>query len=236
MSGRLVGQHPAQVLADQQPGHRHVAAEEPVLDGDHPKVIAAQPGQQRGQHQAAQFPGEDGHWRIGVGTHRHRRTPIGARRPEAQRRRTLHGGEEPRGATPFPVGTLELPFEGPGHAHPVLAHLEPFVDLGGREASSSLQVVLVGGMYQPPADHPQEPLLPGLDTVEDRPRLGDGVGPHPRFAGVSAHPEGYDAHAGQVGVPVSHPGQGVLQPRSVVDLRAHHHLAVDDDPVVQQGP
>ena len=47
----LGGEHPGEVLPDQQPGDADVAAEEPVLDGDDPDVVAA------GDRPAARAPG-----------------------------------------------------------------------------------------------------------------------------------------------------------------------------------
>ena len=66
-------------------------------------------------------------------------------------------------------------------------------------------------------------------------RLGGGVGPQPRFVAVGADPERHDAQRGQLGEPVEHAGQGVVEHGAVVAARAHHHLAVDLDAVVEQG-
>ena len=66
--------------------------------------------------------------------------------------------------------------------------------------------------------------------------LGHGVGPHARLGVVAAHPERHDAQRGQLGIPVEHAGQRVLEHVAVVDARAHDDLAVHLDAVVEQGP
>ena len=81
----------------------------------------------------------------------------------------------------------------------------------------------------------EEGVLPQLHRVAHRGRLVPGVGPHGRFVGEPAHPEGDAGHGGQGRIAVEHTGQGVVQDGAVVAAGAHHHLAVHLDAPVEQG-
>ena len=157
-------------------------------------------------------------------------SPRGA--PRRPRRRS-------RAATPTPspaglAGQLEL--EDPGHAHAVLVHGEALVGVGRREGAAGEQVVLVGGEGHPSAEDGEEHRLPVLHRVDDGGRLLLGVGPHRPLGGVPAHAQGHHADGGQLRILVEHAGQGVVEDGPVVHPGAHHHLAVDLDAGVEQGP
>ena len=62
------------------------------------------------------------------------------------------------------------------------------------------------------------------------------MGAHARLGVVAAHAERHDAERRQLRVAVEDAGQGVLEHGAVVDARAHHHLAVHLDAVVEQRP
>ena len=136
------------------------------------------------------------------------------------------------------VGLLaeQLPLERAGHAHAVLVHGEVVVGVGRRERTLGEQVVLVADVHEPPAERVEVDLLPGLDAVDHRGRLGDGVRPHAGLGVVAAHAERHDAERRQLRVAVEHAGEGGLEHVAVVDARAHDHLAVHLDAVVEQRP
>ena len=124
------------------------------------------------------------------------------------------------------TGTVELVLERARHADAVLVHLEALVRRRRRERSAAEEVVLVGGEHHPPAEHVEEHVLPVLEPRRrPRPRLVACVQAHRRLGVEPRHPERHDRDASQLGVPVEHAGERVVERRAVVDAGTHDDLA-----------
>ncbi len=78
--------------------------------------------------------------------------------------------------------------------------------------------------------------LPALDQVHHPGGLGRGVRAHGGFHVEAAHAERDAGDRRQLRIPVEHAGEGVVEDGPVVDAGADHHLAVDLDAVVEEGP
>ena len=113
---------------------------------------------------------------------------------------------------------------------------EAVVRRGGRERTAGHQVVLVGRVHQPVTEHGREDVLPVVDRVDDRRRLGDGVQPHRRLGVELRQAQRDDGHRRQVGEAVEDPGHRVVEHGAVVDAGTHDDLTTHLDPVVEQRP
>ena len=260
MAGRLISQHPGDVLTDDQASHPDVPAEETVLHRQHPDVVSTNGRNQRSEDRCPQCSRQ--HSDRGVSARSHSGHPDGhsvsidavnhvhstrPRCPIAQSRHTLHRPEETRrslGRRPLLGRVSRIPFldrvklrlETPDHTHAILSHFNVLVGFDRWKCAARQQVVLVGRVHQAPSHHGEEPLLPSLHDLHHRDGFYRGVGPHPGLSVVAAHPEGHDAQAGQITEPVGYTGQGVLQPGPVVQPGTHHNLTVYLHAMIQQGP
>ena len=238
----LVGEDPGEVLAHQQTGDARRAAEELVVHGNDPHVGPVETAEQRLQHPRAVGAREDAHRHVAGGSDLEElvgggprptvRLVVGLGRP-----RCVGPREEPvllAGGVDLLAEQLEL--EGAGHPHAVLVHGEVVVHVGSRERTVGEQVVLVAHVDEAPAERGEVDLLPLLHPVDHRGGLGDRVGAHAGLGVVAADPERHHAERGQLRVPVEDAGQGAFEHVAVVDAGTHHHLAVDLDPVVEEGP
>ena len=91
-------------------------------------------------------------------------------------------------------------------------------------------------MHETAPERRQVDVLPVLDGIDHRPRLGDGVFAQVGLRIEAGETEWHDGDGGQFRILVEDSGQRVVEPRPVVDARAHHDLATDLDPVVEQRP
>ena len=238
---RLGGEHPADVGSDHQPGHSGVAAEELVAHRDDPHVVATEALHQRGEHPRAELAGEDADRCRPPGPHRDRSGDrVGAqsgvgRRIRRQRRGIGRGEEAAPRAGRCVGGAGELHLERTGHPDAVLVHRETVVAVGGRERAVGHEVVLVGGVHEGSAERRRVHVLPVLDGVDDRPRLGERVRAHVRLGVELRHPEGDDRHLGELGILVEDAGECVVEGGAVVDAGTDDDLTAHLDPVVEQG-
>jgi hypothetical protein len=113
-------------------------------------------------------------------------------------------------------------------------HAEALVGGGGGERSLGDQVVLVAREDQAPTQGRSEDLLPLVHEVDDRGSLRGGVGAHARLGVEAAEAERDDAQRRQLREAVEHAREGVLEDGTVVDARAHDHLPVHLDLVVEE--
>ena len=78
--------------------------------------------------------------------------------------------------------------------------------------------------------------LPRPDDVDHALGLGRRVQPHRRLGVELRQAERHDGHRRELGEPVEHAGQRVVEHVAVVDAGAHHDLAAHLDAVIEQRP